>query len=197
MLAGMLDPVVAIRTLLLREALPDVALRPGTVVVARVASRGEAHGVLVLAGVPLKAALPDEVQAGATLRLRVDDVSPERVILRLEGAPPPPPAAAAPAPPPRPEARVAVREPPRRRMEAGEEVASVALAFTSPTLGRLDLRIDLAAGRVEATVDARPGDPHDRAVAAAERLRAILADRTARPATVRVRPRHDPVDLYA
>jgi hypothetical protein len=195
----MVDPVVAIRTMLLREALPDVALRVGTTVVARVASRGAEHGVLVLAGVPLTAKLPDEVQAGATLRLRVDDVSPDRVTLRLEA--PPQDAAVAQSPPPpaeRPDARVAVHEPPRRTRAAdGDETTTVALAFTSPRLGRLDLRIDLAANRVEATVDAAAGVPHDRALDQAERLRASLEGATGLAATVRVRPRHDPVDVYA
>src|SRR3954467_6633118 len=96
------DPIVAVRTLLLREALPDLALRPGASIVARVASRGEHMGVLVLAGVPLTAQLPDEVRAGETLRLRVADVTPERVTLQLEppqsapaGQPQAPPRAAA------------------------------------------------------------------------------------------------------
>jgi hypothetical protein len=65
----MVDPVVAVRTLLLQQALPDVTLRPGASVVARVASRGEHNGVLVLAGVPLSAQLPEAAVAGATLRL--------------------------------------------------------------------------------------------------------------------------------
>jgi hypothetical protein len=192
----MVDPVVAIRTLLLREALPEVALRPGASVVARVASRGEGHGVLVLAGVPLTATLPDEVRAGETLRLRVDDVTPERVTLRLEGAPQPAPAAG-PPPGPRPEARVAVQDPPRRARRDGEDVATVALTFTSAVLGRLDLRIELAASHAHVIVGARAGDPYDRAVHEAERLRATLAERTGREASVRVRPRHDPVDVYA
>ena len=74
----MIDPVVAVKTLLLQQALPDLALRPGASVVARVASRGEGHGVLVLGGVPLTAQLPDEVRSGETLRLNVADVTPER-----------------------------------------------------------------------------------------------------------------------
>jgi hypothetical protein len=194
----MVDPVVAIRTLLLREALPDVALRVGTTVVARVASRGPEHGVLVLAGVPLTAKLPDEVRAGATLRLRVDDVSPEQVTLKLDADPAlaaqqAQAHAATPTPP-----RVAVQDPPQRRRTAeGEDGHTVALAFTSPALGRLDLRIDLTARRVEAVVDARQGAPYERAHHQAERLRASLEARTGLEATVRIRPRHDPVDVYA
>jgi hypothetical protein len=194
----MVDPVVAIRTLLLREALPDVALRVGTTVVARVASRGPEHGVLVLAGVPLTARLPDEVRAGATLRLRVDDVSPEQVTLKLDADPAlAAQQAQAPAATPTPP-RVAVQDPPQRRRTAeGEDGHTVALAFTSPALGRLDLRIDLTARRVEAVVDARQGAPYERAHHQAERLRASLEARTGLAATVRIRPRHDPVDVYA
>src|SRR4051812_14208292 len=113
------DPIVAVRTLLLREALPDLALRPGASLVARVASRGEHMGVLVLAGVPLTAQLPDEVRAGETLRLRVADVTPERVTLQLE-PPQGAPFGQPPAAPRHESARVAVGEPPRRRVEGGE-----------------------------------------------------------------------------
>jgi hypothetical protein len=189
----MVDPVVAVRTLLLREALPDLALRPGASVVARVASRAEQHGVLVLAGIPLTAQLPPEVQAGSTLRLRVHEVTPERVVLQLDGppVPPPPPPPSAADPP-----RVAVGEPPRRRGASGEDVASVALAFSSPALGRLDLRVDLATGSVQVTVDA-PAGVQEFVQDGADRLRDALTVATERPAAVRVRPRHDPVDLYA
>ena len=95
-----MEPVVAIKTLLLQAQLPEVTLRPGTSVVGRVLSRGESHGVLVIAGIPLTAQLPEEVgRAGETLRLSVSDVTPERVTLQLEqvipagGQPPPEPAA--------------------------------------------------------------------------------------------------------
>ena len=75
---------VAVDALLLRTQLPELSLREGSNVVARVAARAEAHGVLVLAGVPLTAQLPPEVQAGQTLHLRVEEVTPERVTLRLD-----------------------------------------------------------------------------------------------------------------
>src|SRR3954447_888602 len=93
----MVDPGVAVKTLLLQQALPDVSLRPGASVVARVASRAEGYGVLLLAGIPLTAQRPDEAAAGATLRLKVREVTPERVTLQLDGPPmlpvdaPPPP----------------------------------------------------------------------------------------------------------
>lgn len=193
----MVDPVVAIRTLLLRDAMPELPLRAGASVVARVASRGPDQSVLVLAGVPLTATLPDGVPEGATLRLRVREITPERVTLQLEGMQPPPAPAEAPVQHARPEARVAVEDPPRRRVEDGEEVTSVALAFTSPRLGRLEMRIDLARSRVEATIAAGPGEPHERARTEAERLRAKLEDGVGRPATVHVHPRRQPLDVYA
>jgi hypothetical protein len=192
------DPVVAIRTLLLQQAMPELPLRPGASVVARVASRGDQTGVLVLAGVPLSAQLPAEVQAGATLRLKVREVTPERVTLQLDGPPVPPPGTEpAPTParadiPP----RVAVDDPPGRRCDGGEERSSVALTFQSAVLGRLDLHIELTAGKVEVVVDT-PAAVHDLVQDQAERLRDGLAVRTERPAEVRVRPRRDPVDLYA
>ncbi len=70
----MIDPI-AVDALLLRTQLPELTLRPGASLVARVAARAEQHGVLVLAGVPLTAQLPDEVAAGDTLRLRVTEVT--------------------------------------------------------------------------------------------------------------------------
>jgi hypothetical protein len=191
----MVDPVVAVKTLLLQEAMPDLSLRPGSSVVARVASRGDQHGVLVLAGVPLTAQLPDEVKAGSTLRLKVAEVTAERVTLQIDGPPLLPGALETPPPSSSP-ARVHVDEPPQRRREGGQDVAGVTLAFDSPTLGRLDLRIELRADRVDVTVDVAAA-AHDAVAGAAGRLRDGLTVRTEREAAVHVRPRREPVDLYA
>src|SRR5690349_22620487 len=115
----MVDPVVSVATALLRAQLPEVSLREGQSVMARVASRGEGHGVLVLAGIPLTAQLPPGIESGATLKLRIEEVSQERVVLRMEGQPVNPLAAG--SPPPRPGApKLAVGEPPRRAA-GGEE----------------------------------------------------------------------------
>jgi hypothetical protein len=192
----MVDPVVAVKTLLLQQAMPDVSLRPGSSVVARVASRAEGYGVLVLAGIPLTAQLPDEAAAGATLRLKVREVTPERVTLQLDGPPvlpPPDPSSAAHQ---AQAAKVTVQDPPRRGRVGGEEQSSVALAFHSPALGRLDLRIELTEGRVQVTVDT-PAAVQDVVQDRAPRLRDGLLVATEREATVHVRPRREPVDLYA
>jgi len=192
----MVDPVVSVATALLRAQLPEVTLREGASVMARVASRGEGHGVLVLAGIPLTAQLPDGVESGATLKLRIEEVSPERVVLRVD---PQTTAALAQAPPPPRQdlPRVAVGEPPRRAPSGGEGGASVALAFVSPALGRLDLRIELATGAVQVGVEAHAGRAYEAADGAAERLRATLVEILERPASVRVTPRREPLDVYA
>ena len=186
---------IAVDALVLRAQLPELTLRVGASVVARVAAREAGHGVIVLAGVPLVAQLPPEVATGQTLHLKVAEVTAEQVTLRLDQqamltaaqagqplAPPPP--------------RVAVDEPPRRGA-GGEESATVSLAFDSAVLGRLDLRVDLARGNLSASVAAPPGAAFDLAAEAAGRLQHALGERTGRAAQVRVTPRREPLDTYA
>jgi hypothetical protein len=259
---------IAVTAALLRAQLPDLPLREGATLMARVASRGEQSAVIVLAGVPLTAQVPPEVQAGATLRLKVQEVTPERITLQIDpgpatphggetaprgnAAPPvpapagyqpprgapalpgvpgsahPPAAGAAPAaahaqapeaaqpaaaqPPGVPvaaltgqpaapmelrPAEVRVEEAPARRRGAdGEPADVVALAFTSPTLGRLDLRLELRGEKLLADVTTDAGLPYAVANAARERLRAKLAEAGLEP-TVKVQPRHRPFDVYA
>jgi flagellar biosynthesis protein len=103
--------------------------------------------VLVIAGIPLTAQLPSEVGAtGETLRLSVSEVTPERVTLQLEQAVPVTTA----ADPRRATARVQVEDPPRTVRVGDEERSSVALSFTSDALGRLDLRLEVGGGHVQA-----------------------------------------------
>jgi hypothetical protein len=196
-LTDVVDPVVAVKTLLLQTQLPDVQLRPGTSVVARVLSRGEQHGVLVIAGIPLTAELPKEIgKTGETLRLAVSDVTPERVTLQLEQIIPP--TVQPPVPHETPRARVHVEEPPQTVRVGGEERSSVALSFQSEALGRLDLRLELVTGsRVSASVQAPAGRSFELADAAAGRLQDGLHVRTGLDAEVHIRPRREPLDVYA
>jgi hypothetical protein len=189
------NPIAVVDAALLRAEMPDLVLRVGHSVVARVASRGDGPlGVLVLAGVPLRASLPDEVKAGETLKLTVAEVTPERVVMRLDN-----PAAVPLAPPPAqaPPARVGVDEAPQRRRSGGGDEASVALRFETPALGRLDLRVELTAGTVRATIGAVPGRSFELAEGGSGELRESLAARTARQASVQVVPRREPLDVYA
>jgi hypothetical protein len=92
---------------------------------------------------------------------------------------------------------VQVEEAPQRRQSAeGEPAHTVSLAFNSPTLGRLDLRLELRGERVLAEVTTPAGRPHVVASNGAERLRANL-EAAGLEATVKVRPRGAPLDLYA
>src|SRR3954453_8595427 len=87
---------------LLRNLLPDLMLREGMKVVASVAERAGEKGIIVLAGTPLAAQLPDDVQVGDVLRLVVDESTADRVVLRIAdpAAQPPvtPPPVAVPLP---------------------------------------------------------------------------------------------------
>jgi hypothetical protein len=60
----------------------------------------------------------------------------------------------------------------------------------------LDLRLELRGEKLLAEVTTPAGRPHSLAERNAERLRANLAA-VGLEATVRVRPRHTPLDLYA
>jgi hypothetical protein len=196
---------IAVAAALLRAQLPDVPLREGASMMARVASRGDSLAVIVIAGIPVKAQIPPDVEAGATLKLKVQEVTPERVTLRIEPQQPaqvpiattPTPLVGTAAAPMQLPARVEVEEPPARRRGAdGEPADVVALSFNSPTLGRLDLRLELRGDRLLAEVTTPAGRPHAIAAEGSERLRAKL-EQSGLDATVHVRPRHTPLDLYA
>src|SRR3954451_11508195 len=84
-------PVLQLEAALLRRQMPDLLLRPGMTLFARVAEREGRHGIIVLAGSPLLAELPDEVQVGDKLRLLVQDTRGERVAMKLVQEQPPAP----------------------------------------------------------------------------------------------------------
>ena len=189
-----MEGVVAIKTLLLQAQFPELTLRPGASIVGRVLSRGADHGVLVIAGVPLTAQLPAEIgKAGETLRLKVTEVTPERVTLQLDQVL----TAAGQPPPPAERAQLTVQEPPRTVRVDGEERSTVAISFQSEALGRLDLRLEVGGTRVRAGVEAPPGRSYELAAGAAARLEASLHAGTGLEPDVRVTQRRDPLDLYA
>src|SRR5256885_16005313 len=76
-------PVLQLEAALLRRQLPDLLLRPGMTLFARVAERSGQHGIIMLAGSPLVAQLPDEVGAGDSLRLLGEDTRGEKVTMKL------------------------------------------------------------------------------------------------------------------
>jgi hypothetical protein len=187
--------------LLTRAGVPDTLLRPGQLLVARVVDVEGARGRLSLAGALLDAELPEGTKAGQTLRLQVQEATPERLVLRLE----PPPVLVAPA--------VALPLPGGaaaqvRAGDAGEHGAedapgehgapAVSVTYESPRLGALDFRLVLRASELTCEVAARAGEAADAARERLAELREALLGLGVR-ATVEIVlvERHDPFDAYA
>jgi hypothetical protein len=192
---------VPINVVLLRGLLPDLTLKPGVLVSARVLD----PATLVVAGVRMSAQLPASVVAGQILRLRVEEASTERVHLRIVGGPLPgepgevavqvPASAYQVALPGGAVARVHVEE----REEADATGArpgaarSVVIRYDSPTLGRIDVRLDAAS----AAVHVSDGDPATIVQASASRLGEALARVVGAPVQVTVHPRREMLDVRA
>jgi hypothetical protein len=190
----MVDPI-AVQVAVLRAQAPELVLRPGMRVMARVLERHEGRGLISLASATLVAELPEHVKEGDRLRLQVEETGPDRVLMRL--VPDAPAQAAVPLPLPG-EPRVRVEdEDADGEGGGGAGTESIALSYESPRLGTLRLRLEIASGAVRATVGAAPGRPHELAADAAERLREALAGATGREASVRIEERREPIDVYA
>jgi hypothetical protein len=194
---------IPVNLVLLRGLLPDLSLTAGTMVTARVLDAR----TLSIAGVKLAAQLPDGVAAGQVLRLRVAETSTDRIHLRIvETAGQPQVAEAAPqvpsssyqlALPGGAVARVHVEEreeetvPPAQR--GAGQARSVVVRYDSPTLGRLDIRLDASS----AAVHVSDGDPAARVRAAADRLRDALTKAGGAPVLVTVHPRAQTLNVQA
>src|SRR4051812_10666278 len=193
-------PVLQLEAALIRRQLPDLLLRPGMTLFARVAEREGRHGIIVLAGSPLVAELPDEVQVGDKLRLLVQDTQGEHVAMKLIQEQP----AAAPQTPvvglPLPDgsqARIQVNEDEHEDERDDAEHSSISITYESPNLGAIGFALSLAPGAVSVRAEVAAGEPFELAADAAEELKARLAEATGRAAEVTVVPRREPLDLYA
>jgi|SRR5436190_7563490 len=193
-------PVLQLEAALLRRQLPDLLLRPGMTLFARVAEREGRHGIIVLAGSPLVAELPDEVQAGDTLRLLVQDTRGDRVAMKLiqeqPAAAPQTPVIALPLPDGT-QARIHVEDEADERAGDDPEHASISIGYESPALGQVGFVLSLAPGAVVVRAELAAGEPFDLASDAADELRSRLSAATGRAAEVTVVPRRQPLDLYA
>src|SRR3954454_1054282 len=193
-------PVLQLEAALLRRQLPDLLLRPGMTLFARVADRDGRHGIIVLAGSPLVAELPDEVQVGDKLRLLVQDTQGDRVAMKLiqeqAAAPPQTPVVGLPLPDGT-QARIAVDEEEQDADPDDPEHASISISYSSPALGVVGLNLSLAPGTVAVRAELAAGTPFDLASDSADELQARLAESTGRAAQVTVVPRREPLDLYA
>src|SRR4051794_24613084 len=141
---------------LLRGLLADLPLRPGAVLGARVLERDGARGLLALEGARVWAMLPEDVPAGARLRLRVVEAGPARVHLQVVHEPASGQAVAPTvyplALPGAVTAQIAVEEREAAGPRSGVRPArTVLLRVDSPALGRLDLRVSAQAVTVQAS----------------------------------------------
>lgn len=183
----------------LEAKFPELVLRPGMMLAARVHANEQGRGQLSLAGRLLAAQLPEELAAGEQLKLQVQEATPERVVLRIEPpvVPMTPQAALVPLPDGR-LARVEVSEREAREGGDGQGGAGgvVALSYETEALGRLDLRLELGPHGITATI-AAPARSFALADDASGALARVLAETTHRDASVRVLARRDPFDAYA
>lgn len=180
--------------------MPDLVLRPGMTLAARVAERSGRHGILLLAGRPLVADLPDEISPGDKLQLVVQQARADKVVLKLvpeQPLSPPAESTLTLAQPDGSQARVTVDEDGSGQKRDGSEHAAVALTYETPALGAVNLRLELVPGGVIAHAQLAAGRPFELADDAAEVLRGRLEAITGRSAEVRVSARHDPFDAYA
>jgi hypothetical protein len=181
----------------LRNQAPELVLRLGSTVAARVLERHGARGLITIGNAVLAAELPEQVRTGDRLRLLVHDATGDRVTLKLveqDAAPQQPQLAAVPLP-----NGARARIEPDDQGPAGQSRGerSVALTYNSPALGAMRFRLSLDPGAVAVTVRASPGMPLEAAERGAAELRDALARATGRAARVTVLPREDPVDVYA
>jgi hypothetical protein len=186
-----------------RRQMPDLLLRDGATLAARVADKQGRHGLLTLAGVPLVAELPDGVQTGDTLKLMVADTRGEKVVMRLiqdQAAGNVPPPTVNITQPDGTTARLTVDEDGGQDGEEGgrdREQAAIALTYETPKLGAIGLRLEIAPGVVRVRAEVRAGAVHALADDASDALRRTLVERTGRAAEVTVVPRFDSIDAYA
>ena len=195
---------IAVQLITLQQVMPDVTLRLGQSLVARVAERHGDRGILMIAGQPIVAQLPSEVRAGDVLRLAVKDVSAEQVIMQMHEGREAAQAAqqgqqtvplAFPGQQP---SHVIVDDQASGGDGAGEgDIAAIALTYDSPALGAINFRIGMDAANVVAEVRVAAGAPLEVTSAAAGVLQAALAEATERVAQVNVAVRPGSFDVSA
>ena len=196
---------IAVQLITLQQVMPDVTLRLGQSLLARVAERHGDRGILMIAGQPLVAQLPEHVRAGDVLKLAVRDITAEQVVMQMhEGKEAAEAAQQQDQPavpigfPGQPPSRIVVDDDSKSNGSAGEEdVSAIALTYESPALGAINLRIGMDPSAVVAEVRVAAGAPLELAVSAAQMLRERLAQSTERIATVNVAPRPGSFDVSA
>lgn len=192
---------LAVDLLLLRTALaPEVKIAPGRAIMARVVQAdGNGRGSLSIAGALFEAELPKHVKADSEVRLVVRDVSSDRVVLQL--ADQTPAALAAPAAPiPLPGGgalKVVEQEQHRGGSTSADGRDVLTVRYDAPNLGPVELRFDLRPGSLHVAATLTAGEPLRRAQADAVMLREALQNALDRPVSVQLKPRYEPLNVYA
>jgi hypothetical protein len=186
---------IAVQLITLQQVMPDVTLRLGQSLLARVAERHGDRGILMIAGHPLVAELPENVRPGDVLKLAVRDITGEQVVMQMhegkEAAQAQARQDAVPlAFPGQPPSQIIVDD----QAGGGEgveegDVSTVAVTYESPALGAFNFRIGMDGSRVAVEVRVAAGAPLEIASISAEALRERLAVATDRAASVTVAPR--------
>jgi hypothetical protein len=199
--------VVPVALTLLRAVAPDLPLQVGAVLGARVLDRDGDRGTLLLAGARLAAQLPEGVAAGDALRVRVQETSGEKLVLKVVETPAQAAQATAPgatllpplALPGGAQARIVVEpEEERAAGRRGEEPPrSVFVRYDSPVLGRIDIALTLTGHAIGAAVQLSAGEPARAARMDQSSLQGALAAAAERPALVQVLARDETVNVSA
>jgi hypothetical protein len=191
---------------MLRAVAPDVPLTVGSILGARVLSREGDRGTLALLGARLAAQLPAGVKEGDALRVRVQEASADRLVLKVVETPDAPAAQAAQlttlppiALPNGATARLFVEPDEDGGANRGSEdrARTVFVRYDSPVLGRIDIALTLTADAIGAALQLSAGEPARAARGRSAALQGALAAATARPALVQVLARDETVDLRA
>src|SRR5918997_1829711 len=137
---------IAVQLITLQQVMPDVTLRLGQSLLARVAERHGDRGILMIAGQPLVASLPENVRAGDVLRLAVRDITAEQVVMQMhegkEAAQAQGQNAVPLAFPGQLPSQIIVDDQASGGDGTGEgEVSTVALTYESPALGAMNFRL--------------------------------------------------------
>ena len=209
MILEVMEPLAVDLSTLVRALDNEIRIMPGRVLAARVIEVPDQNGrgTLSLAGMILEAQLPRDVEhgqsrygvrmiEGQTLRLTVHEVTPQRVVLTLGSSLTP---EQMPSVVPLPGgASVTVDEDDQQTKATGKDgqTTTVSLRFNAPTLGRIDMRLNLAEGTLRADV-AVSSNVLERAGAVAPELRDSIATAASMPAEVSISARRDPLDVYA
>jgi hypothetical protein len=194
---------LAVDASLLRAVLAtDLQLSVGRELMARVAAlTAEGRGTLNIAGMPLEAELPANVQAGEELRLVVREVTPDKVVLAIQDESQPsaaPPAPVEPPGVPLPNGgslQVTERDAGGQRA-TGDGTHTLTLRYDAPTLGTIEMRFTLTPGALNLAMEVSPG-AYAAADDQASQLASSLTDVAERPARVTVSPRREPLEVFA